>query len=148
MLQLPRSTWQQQPQSEQPTNDMACVIDITALTASGVKVAIEVDGSHHYVQPDSTLSGPTLFRNRALAARGYALISIPYWEWEALHSPSQQQQYLLAKLQAVQQQHPDVPATPQPPAVKPAGAVEGGSSSRRRRRPIAGDPGNPTVAEL
>jgi hypothetical protein len=112
VLQLPPDTWQQQPQSEQPTGDKACLIDIAAVTAPGVKVAIEVEGRHHYVQPDNTLTGPTLFRNRVLEARGYAVISIPCWEWDALHSPAQQQQYLLSKLQAVQQQQPDVPAAP------------------------------------
>jgi hypothetical protein len=104
VLQLPPDTWQQQPQPEQPTADKACLIDIAAVTASGVKVAIEVEGPHHYVQPDNTLTGPTLYRNRALAARGYALISIPHWEWRELRSTAQQQQYLLAKLQALQKQ--------------------------------------------
>jgi hypothetical protein len=90
--------WQQQPQPEQPTADKACLIDITAVTAMGVKVAIEVEGPHHYIQPSSTLSGPTLYRNRALAARGYVVISVPYWDWKALDSTAQQQRYLLAKL--------------------------------------------------
>jgi hypothetical protein len=104
VLQLPPDTWQHQPQSEQPTSDKACLMDIAAVTAPGVKVAIEVEGPHHYLQPDNTLSGPTLYRNRALAARGYALISIPHWEWRELRSTAQQQQYLLAKLQALQKQ--------------------------------------------
>jgi hypothetical protein len=164
VLQLRRDTWQRQPQSEHPTRDKACLIDIFAVTASGVPVAIEVDGSHHYVQPDSTLSGPTLRRNRALAARGYALISIPYWEWEVLRGTEQQQQYLLAKLQGVQQQ-PDAAAALPPPLVAPAtqqqpilgtaamqpcaaktaapqpaaAAVESGSSPRRRTRPLGGE---------
>ena len=101
VLQLPPDTWQQQPQSEQPTADKACLIDIAAVTASRVKVAIEVEGPHHYVQPDYTLSGPTLYRNRALAARGYAVISIPYWDWERLGNPQQQQEYLLEKLSSL-----------------------------------------------
>jgi hypothetical protein len=101
VLQLPLDTWQQRPQPEQATDDNACLIDIAAVTASGVKVAIEVEGPHHYVQPSRTLSGPTLSRNRALAARGYTVTSIPYWEWDALHSPQQQQQYLLSQLSGV-----------------------------------------------
>lgn len=98
VLQLPLDTWQEQPQQEQHTHDRACLIDIAATTASGFKVAIEVEGPHHYVQPGNTLTGPTFYRNRALAARGYALISIPYWEWDLLHSPEEKQQYLLVKL--------------------------------------------------
>jgi hypothetical protein len=102
LLQLPADTWQRQPQSEQPTADSVCLVDIVAVTASGLMVAIEVDGPDHFVQPGNTLSGPTLFRNRALAARGYAVICIPYREWSALRTPEQKQQYLQAKLQAVQ----------------------------------------------
>jgi hypothetical protein len=101
VLQLPPDTWQQQPQSEQPTDDKACLIDIAAVTASGVKVALEVEGPHHYVQPDNTLTGPTQSRNRALAARGYAVISIPHWEWDRLRNPQQQQEYLLEKLSSL-----------------------------------------------
>ena len=102
VLQLPPNTWQQQPQPEQPTADKACLIDIAAVTASGIQVAIEVEGPQHYVQPDSTLSGTTQSRNRTLAARGYAVISIPYWDWDEQRSTAQQQQYLLAKLQGLQ----------------------------------------------
>jgi hypothetical protein len=50
------------------------------------------------------LTGPTLFRNRALAALGYVLVSIPYWEWDRLRgAAAKQQQYLLSKLQGDQQ---------------------------------------------
>ena len=101
LLQLPSDTWQQQPQPEQPTADKACLIDIAAVTASGVKVAIEVEGPQHYVQPNRTLTGTTQSRNRALAARGYAVVSIPYWEWAALRSTGQQEQYLATKLSGV-----------------------------------------------
>ena len=101
VLQLPPDTWQQQPQPEQPTADKACLIDIAAVTASGVRVAIEVEGPHHYVQPDNTLTGATQSRNRALAARGYALVSIPHWDWKEVCSRGEQQQYLLAKLSSL-----------------------------------------------
>jgi hypothetical protein len=56
-----------------------------------------------------------LFRNRALAARGYVLVSIPYWEWRQLRGAEQKQQYLKEKLQA-------------------AAPGSGGSSSSRRVR--------------
>jgi hypothetical protein len=52
----------------------------------------------HYVQPSNTLIGVALFQNRALSARGCSVISIPYWDWDALHSTEEQQQYLLTKL--------------------------------------------------
>jgi hypothetical protein len=97
---LPADTWQQPPVLEQRIADGALSIDIAATTRSGVQLAIEVDGPYHFVQPDDTLTGPTLFRNRALAARGYVLVSIPYWEWRKLGGAAQRQQYLLSKLQA------------------------------------------------
>jgi hypothetical protein len=145
VLQLSRDTWQQQPQMEQPTADKACLIDIAAETASGVKVAIEVEGPQHYVQPKGTLSGTTLSRNRALAARGYAVISIPYWKWNSLRSTEEQQQYLLTELQAV----PPVAAAQQPPAAAVAphiDAPEGGSGPRRVRGTRRVDPGKPQAS--
>jgi hypothetical protein len=101
VVALPACTWQHTPVLEQCTADGALSIDIAATTMSGVRLAIEVDGPSHFVQPKRTYDGPTLFRNRALAARGYVLVSIPYWEWDKLRGAAQkQQQYLLDKLQA------------------------------------------------
>jgi hypothetical protein len=101
---LPGDTWQQPPVLEQRTADGALSIDIAATMRSGVQLAIEVDGPSHFVQPAGTLTGPTLFRNRALAARGHVLVSIPYWEWNRLHgAAAKQQQYMLSKLQEAEQ---------------------------------------------
>jgi hypothetical protein len=101
---LPADTWQQPPVLEQHTADGALSIDISGTTRSGVQLAIEVDGPSHFVKPDGKVTGPTMFRNRALAARGYALVSIPYWEWNGLRSAvAKRQQYLLSKLQIAQQ---------------------------------------------
>jgi hypothetical protein len=103
---LPRNTWQQPPALEYRTIDGALSIDIAATTRSGLRLAIEVDGPTHFVQPGRTLDGPTLFRNRALAARGYALVSVPYLEWNRLCGAAAKQQYLLSWLAAAAQ---DVP---------------------------------------
>jgi uncharacterized protein (DUF1499 family) len=100
---LPGDTWQQSPVMEQRSADGALSIDIAATTVSGVQLAIEVDGPSHFVQPNRTYHGPTLFRNRALAARGYVLVSIPFCEWNLLRGAQQKQQYLLSKLQAAAQ---------------------------------------------
>jgi very-short-patch-repair endonuclease len=99
LQRLPAGTWQQPPESEQLTADGAFSIDIAATTAGGAKVAIEVDGPTHFIQPGRTPDGTTQFRDRALAARGYVVVSIPYWEWDALRDATRQQQYLLTKLQ-------------------------------------------------
>jgi hypothetical protein len=92
-------TWQQPPVLERRTADGALSIDIAATTSSGVQLAIEVDGPSHFVRPKCSYDGPTLFRNRALPARGYVLVSIPYWKWDKLRGAAQKQQYLLSKLQ-------------------------------------------------
>jgi hypothetical protein len=97
--QLPSALWQQPPAAEQVTADGVFSVDIATTTASGVKVAIEVDGPTHFIKPGNRLEGGTMFRNRALAVRGYVVISIPYWEWGQLRGAKQKQQYLLAKLQ-------------------------------------------------
>lgn len=47
-------------------------------------VAIEVDGIFHFRRPDRAPTGPTRFRNRLLASRGFVLVVVPIWEWAAL----------------------------------------------------------------
>jgi hypothetical protein len=100
---LPSDTWQQPPVLEQRTADGALSIDIAATTRSGARLAIEVDGPSQLTQPACTHNGPTLFRNRALAARGCVVVSIPHWMWRNWRDATQQQQYLLSKLQAAEQ---------------------------------------------
>jgi hypothetical protein len=80
--------WQQSPQMEQlsvgrdsVTPDGALLIDIAGRTADGVLVAVEADGPWHFRQPDGVLMGTTQYRNRALALRGYRLVSVPESQW-------------------------------------------------------------------
>jgi hypothetical protein len=42
------------------------------------QVVIEVDGPWHFRRPDQALTGTTRFRNRALAARGCVVVSLPW----------------------------------------------------------------------
>jgi hypothetical protein len=95
--------WQQQPQVEQlsmgrdgATPDDVLLLDIACRTAAGVLVAVEADGRTHFRRPDGGLTGPTQYRNKALAVRGYRLVSVPWYDWHNIqHDPEQQQQYLL-----------------------------------------------------
>jgi hypothetical protein len=98
LLRLPAATWRQPPALEQPTADWAALIDITAVTTAGVKLAIEADGPQHFVRPGNMLDGSTQHRNRVLEARGYTLITIPYWEWDGLKSQQQRVEYMQCKL--------------------------------------------------
>jgi hypothetical protein len=98
---LPEIKWQQQPKMEQPTADMAYSIDIAAVTVREVKLAIQVDGPWHFVSPGVMQDGPTRFITRSLVARGYTVVSIPYWEWRVLEGSAAHQRYLMQKLGAL-----------------------------------------------
>jgi len=95
---LPARIWQQQPVSEQVTADGLFVVDIVAVTAAGTRLALEVDGPQHFLRPGFTRTGPSQFRDRSLAARGFKVAVVPFFEWYALQGPMQQQAYLLGKL--------------------------------------------------
>lgn len=98
LLELPASTWQTAPAMERPSSDGNFSIDVAAVTADGVQVAIEADGPWHYVSPGRRFNGPTKFRNRMLAAQGHTVVSIPYWEWDVCRTDEQRQRYLTLKL--------------------------------------------------
>jgi hypothetical protein len=70
--------------------------DAVAETVDGRKLAVEADGSHHFRHPDGQLTGSTLYRNRALQARGYIVVSVPYAEW--CNCAPGEQQALLQRL--------------------------------------------------
>jgi hypothetical protein len=89
-------SWQQPPAMEQlAVPDGACLIDIAGVTADGVRLAIEVDGRTHFLWPDRRLDGSSQHRNRMLAVRGYAVIGVPYYEWNRRADTKRQQQQQL-----------------------------------------------------
>jgi hypothetical protein len=98
LQRLPDTTWQQPLALEQPIADETAEVNIVAVTAGGRQLAIEVDGPSHFVQPGNQLNGPTQDRNSELAALGYTVVSIPYWEWDCLRDEQQQVEYLHRKL--------------------------------------------------
>jgi hypothetical protein len=99
--------WQQQPQMEQlsvgrdgVTPDGALLLDIAGRTAAGVLVAVEADGPWHFRRPDGGLMGTTQYRNRALAVRGYRLVSVPKYAWDKVWNDEQrQEQYLMRRFE-------------------------------------------------
>jgi hypothetical protein len=105
LQQLPG--WQVPPQQEVVTADGNFSIDIAAVTAAGVKLAVEVDGPTHFVNRGNTVDGPTQYtvdgptqyRNRTLAARGYTVVSIPFRDWGDLKGDQARLHYLQSKLQ-------------------------------------------------
>jgi len=89
------------------TEDGALSVDVLAThTASGRRLAIEADGPTHFLEPGRKLTGETLARNRALAARGYVVVSVPWWEWGEVRSESDRAAYLSGKVKvALLRQH-------------------------------------------
>ena len=80
-------------------------IDVVVTTADGRKVGVEVDGPWHFVGTSRTPNGATLLKRRQLRAAGWALLPVPYWEWDALRMPGdadaqrlRQREYLTRKL--------------------------------------------------
>ena len=62
------------------------------------RVAIEVDGPSHFLLPDGRgerkPNGHTLLKRRLLKAAGWRVISVPFFEWDGLHSAGERQAYL------------------------------------------------------
>jgi hypothetical protein len=57
------------------------------------RVAVEVDGPAHYTNSlPRSLLGSTLAKQRCLQARGWAVLSVPYFTWADLAKQQQQQQ--------------------------------------------------------
>jgi hypothetical protein len=63
-------------------------------------VAVEVDGSTHFTQNQPYVPlGRTLWRWRLLAARGWRVVSVPYYRWARLQTLADKRQYLYLLLQ-------------------------------------------------
>jgi hypothetical protein len=89
LQQLPASTWQQTPALEQTAapqgfSILGHFIDIAADRADGKRLAIAVDGPWHFVRPSNRFDGPTQCRKFLLEAQGWTVVSIGYYEFQAL----------------------------------------------------------------
>jgi len=62
------------------------------------RVAVEVDGPSHFLLPDGRgvrkPNGPTLLKRRLLAAAGWRVISVPFYEWDGFATASERRTYL------------------------------------------------------
>ncbi|EOD30188.1 hypothetical protein EMIHUDRAFT_460698 [Emiliania huxleyi CCMP1516] len=62
------------------------------------RIAIEVDGPSHFLRPDSqgvrAPSGTTMLKRRLLAAAGWRVISVPFYDWDRLNTADERQAYL------------------------------------------------------
>ena len=61
--------------------------------------AVEFDGPSHFLRPSRSPTGATVIKHRQLELLGYALVSVPSWEWDRLgKEDNARQEYLRARL--------------------------------------------------
>ena len=60
-------------------------------------VALEVDGPFHFLH-DGQQDGPTLLRNRMLAAHGWRVVVVDYRVWQLQLTTTQQREEYLRRL--------------------------------------------------
>ena len=62
------------------------------------RVGVEVDGPSHFLLPDDRgvrkPKGQTLLKRRLLAAAGWRVISVPFYEWDGFATAKERQTYL------------------------------------------------------
>ena len=83
--------------SEEVRTSAGYSIDVVVTMAKGHKVAVEVDGPSHFVGASQTPNGATLLKRRQLRAAGWALLPVPYWEWDALNVPGNAEEQRLRR---------------------------------------------------
>jgi len=80
-------------------------IDMMVVTRDGSRIAIEVDGPSHFLTATHTPNGATQLKRRQLRNFGYEVVSLPFWEWQAINDADpelrrkRQQAYLATALQ-------------------------------------------------
>ena len=65
------------------------------------RIAVEVDGPSHFLRDVHGVywpNGSTRLKQRLLRAAGWRLVSVPFFEWDPLHSHETQRNYLQRKL--------------------------------------------------
>jgi hypothetical protein len=86
-------------------------VDVLAHVPGGSAVSVEFDGPTHFLQwiePANSSrrpepNGVTLFRNRLLQEAGHTVVSIPYFEWDALEDDAARDAYITRRFEAVRQ---------------------------------------------
>mmetsp|Transcript_4631 Transcript_4631/g.11922 ORF Transcript_4631/g.11922 Transcript_4631/m.11922 type:complete len:150 (-) Transcript_4631:146-595(-) len=67
------------------------------------KCGIEVDGPSHFLWNPWTKAwvenGPTRLKSRLLKARGWRVVSIPFYEWDKIATSASKHDYIKAKLE-------------------------------------------------
>eukprot|EP00887_Chlorella_sp_A99_P000497 scaffold17.g497.t1 len=64
------------------------------------RIAIEADGPVHYASNSRHLLGSTALKRRLLARLGWAIVDVPFMEWQELRDAGARREYMASKLQA------------------------------------------------
>lgn len=64
---------------------------------------MQVDGPSHFTNNTLRPLGPTLLKRQLLAARGWQMVSVPYFHWSELLSDYERQLYIYLALQVSQE---------------------------------------------
>jgi len=66
------------------------------------KIALEIDGPHHFTRNSYLPLGDTIVRDEMLRARGWYVISIPFFSWSGLEESEKRAllDHLLKKAQS------------------------------------------------
>ena len=67
------------------------------ISSSASTWAVEFDGPDHFLASRAP-TGATMLKRRHLQLLGYALVSVPYWEWSGCKGEGEREQYLKSKL--------------------------------------------------
>eukprot|EP00282_Hemiselmis_andersenii_P046734 CAMPEP_0172081662 /NCGR_PEP_ID=MMETSP1043-20130122/19429_1 /TAXON_ID=464988 /ORGANISM="Hemiselmis andersenii, Strain CCMP441" /LENGTH=232 /DNA_ID=CAMNT_0012743133 /DNA_START=1 /DNA_END=697 /DNA_ORIENTATION=+ len=65
------------------------------------KVAVEVDGPTHFVQNTRQPTPHTSLKRWLLSREGYAVVSVPFFEWQSYQLAEEHKSYLVGKLREV-----------------------------------------------
>ena len=73
-------------------------IDVLVRAAGSLEWAVQVDGPSHFLGDGRTPRGSTLLKRKQLGQLGYAVVSVPFWAWNALGDEEAKLRYIQEKL--------------------------------------------------
>ena len=73
-----------------------------ALVCAGERIAFEVDGPHHFTANTLAVTGEMLARQKLLRARGWAVISVPFFHWAGQADEARAHWLLQVRLQSLE----------------------------------------------
>lgn len=70
------------------------MVDLAIFPNEDRRVALEVDGPHHYTRNTGALLGNAQMKQRHLQSAGWRVVRVPHRSWEAVQGPAAQRGFL------------------------------------------------------